>query len=67
MLEQKIRLKHALEKGDSRENVQRYFEAYEEAFRRLHNPSPKHKQAYQELSYQYSEYMNQREMKRVCA
>jgi hypothetical protein len=67
MLEQKIKLKHALENGDSRENVQKYFDAYEEAFKRLHKPSPKHIRNYKELSYQYSEYINKQEIKRVCA
>ena len=58
MLEQKLNLKWAMDKKLSKIEVKEFFISYDEAYKRLRNPSEKHYQEYKNLYFKYLEYMN---------
>lgn len=57
MLEQKIRLKNAMNDGDSIHRVIQFWNEYCEAYDRLHKPSEKHIQDYCDLMDKYTRYV----------
>ncbi len=56
MLEQKLRLIKAMKDNEPKNRVKDFFREYDEAFKRLRNPSSKHEKDYVELYLKYANY-----------
>jgi hypothetical protein len=60
MLEQKIRLKNAIERKEPVHRVVQFWNEYCEAYERLHKPSEKHIRDYCTLMDVYTRYIQER-------
>lgn len=60
MLEKKIKLKRAMENLEPKNIVKDLFLDYDEAFKRLRNPSNEHYQEYKETYLSYVKYLERK-------
>lgn len=63
MLTKKLNLKWALEKNLPKDRVKDFFLDYDEAYKRMRNPSEKHYQDYKNLFFEYDKYMKRKDIK----
>jgi len=56
-----LKLKQAITECKPKAEVSDLFDKYEACYKKLHNPSERHKQDYVALYFVYSEYMARRE------
>ena len=64
MLEQKLRLKKAMETLQPKCRVYEFYQEYDEAYQRLHKPSEKHNKDYVDLYFAFLDYMNRKDIPR---
>lgn len=62
MLEEKIKVRRAMENKESKKRVKKLFIDYVNAYQKLHKPSEHHIQQYKNMFFKFIEYMNRKDI-----